>query len=61
MDVHSYMPVLQKLKDRLLGSVGSFPGLNFGINVLQEIQDRVTQFLIFQLDPPIFCCDSNIC
>lgn len=55
------MPVLQKLKDHLLGSVGSFPGLNFGINVLQEIQNRVTQLLIFQLDPLIFCCDSNIC
>lgn len=58
---HTHMPVLQKRLDRLPGRVGSFPCLKLSTDALQEIQSSVTRFLIFQLDPLIFCCDLCTC
>ena len=52
------MPILQQHSHGLLGNVGSLPGVEFGVDLGQQVQGRVPLILVLQLDAVVLGCDS---
>lgn len=48
------MPFLQQHPDRLRGEIRSLPDPQLGPDLPQQVQDRVTELSVLQLDPMVF-------
>ena len=54
------MPVLQEGAHRVLGAVGALPGLQLGVELAQQLVDRVSLLTVLQLDAVVLSRHSGV-